>query len=831
MRGSPDPDPMRDAIPVLPTDAGLPVAERLPELLVALERGNAVLVAPPGAGKTSIVPLALLHAPWRDPASRIVVLEPRRVAARAAARRMASLLGEPVGATVGLRTRLDAAVSGATRIEVVTEGLLVRRMHADPGLSGIACVVFDEVHERSLDADLALALARDLQAVRPDLRLVAMSATLDGAAFARLLAAPVIESAGRMFPVAVRWAERDADPRDLPELAAATARRALAETAGDILVFLPGMAEIRRAEAALADAPAVVRPLHGDLPPEAQDLALSPDAEGRRKIILATAIAETSLTVEGVTAVVDGGFRRAPRFDPGSGLTRLVTLRISRAAADQRAGRAGRLGPGVVFRLWTEAAHRGLAAADRPEILEADLAPLALDLAAWGADPASLPFLDPPPEGALAAGRDLLRRLGALDAAGAITPRGRAMARLGAHPRLAAMMVAARERGEAEAALAAELAAALEERDPLRGTEAPADLRLRLGRLGTAGARAAAQYRRRLGIAAPAADPDCTGVLLAAAFPDRIAMARGEPGAFLLANGRGARLSPADPLARERFLAVAALDLSGTEARIRLAAPLTRAELEAVAAGRIATTEDVAWDDQTGAVRARRRRVLQALVLDEAPIADPDAALLARGLCAGVRARGLGVLPWTPAARNLQARVARMAALEPGWPDLGDAALAATLETWLAPHLGGLRSIAELARLDLGVILRGVLGARAAALDAALPTHLALPGGRAAIDYTRDPPTVSARAQALFGLAATPRLAGGRVPLQTELLSPAGRPIAVTGDLAAFWRGGWAEVRKAMRGRYPKHAWPEDPGADAGPAARSAEAKPRARKP
>jgi ATP-dependent helicase HrpB len=805
-------------LPLPAAAAALPVAEALPALGEALDRGNAVLIAPPGAGKTTVVPLALLAAPWRDPTARILVLEPRRVAARAAARRMAALLGETVGATVGVRTRLDAVVSSATRIEVVTEGLLVRRLQSDPGLAGVAAVVFDEVHERSLDADLALAMTRDLQAgLRPELRLVAMSATLDGAAFARLLAAPVIAAEGRMFPVAMRWAARDTDARDLPEVAAATARRALAETAGDVLVFLPGMAEIRRAEAALADAPAVVRPLHGELPAEAQDLALRPDAEGRRRIILATAIAETSLTVEGVTAVVDGGFRRTPRFDPGSGLTRLVTVRISRAAADQRAGRAGRLGPGIAYRLWTEAAHRGLPAADRPEILEADLAPLALDLAAWGADPAALPFLDPPPAGALAAGRDLLRTLGALDEQGAITPRGRAMARLGAHPRLAAMMVAARDGGAAEAALAADLAAVLEERDPLRGGDASADIRLRLGRLAGAAARAAAQYRRRLGVAAAASDPARAGALLARAFPDRIAMARGEPGAFLLANGRGARLAPADPLARAPFLVAAALDLSGAEARIRLAAPLARAELEAIAGARIVGAEEVAWDAQAGAVRARRRRQLDALVLEETPLADPDPALVARGLCAGLRSRGLDALPWTPAARSLQARAVLMATLEPGWPDLADAALVATLEDWLAPHLVGLCSLAELGRLDLVAILRGVLGPRrAAALDAALPSHIALPQGRAAIDYARDPPTLAARAQALFGLAETPRLAGGRVTLQIELLSPAGRPIAVTGDLAAFWRGGWAEVRKAMRGRYPRHAWPEDPMA--GPA-------------
>lgn len=800
-----------------PEAAALPVAEVLPALADALARGNAVLVAPPGAGKTTVVPLALLAAAWRAPDARILLLEPRRVAARAAARRMATLLREPVGATVGLRTRLDAAVSATTRIEVVTEGLLVRRLQSDPGLSGVAAVVFDEVHERSLDADLALALTRDLQAgLRPELRLVAMSATLDGAAFARLLDAPVIAGEGRMFPVGIRWAARDIDLRDLPEAAASAARRALAETAGDVLVFLPGMAEIRRAEAVLAGTDAVLRPLHGELASEAQDLALRRDADGRRRIILATAIAETSLTVEGVAAVVDGGFRRAPRFDPGSGLTRLVTLRISRASAEQRAGRAGRLGPGVAYRLWTEAAHRGLAAADRPEILDADLAALALDLAAWGADPASLPFLDPPPAGALGAAHDLLRVLGALDAAGAITPRGRAMARLGAHPRLAAMLAAARESGPADAALAAALAAVLEERDPLRGSEPSADIRLRPGRLAGAAARAAAQYRRRLGVAAATVDPDRAGALLAHAFPDRIAMARGEPGAFLLAGGRGARLAPADPLARAPFLAVAALDLSGTEARIRLAAPLARAELEAIAGTRIATAEAVTWDDQAAAVRARRRRLLGALVLEEAPIADPAPALVARGLCAGLRGRGSDVLPWTPAARNLQARTALMAALEPGWPDLADAALAATLEEWLAPHLVGMRSLGELARLDLAAILRGRLGReRAAALDAALPTHVALPGGRAAIDYTRTPPTLAARAQALFGLAQTPPLAGGRVALQIEILSPAGRPIAVTGDLAAFWRGGWAEVRKAMRGRYPKHAWPEDPMAAA----------------
>ncbi|WP_114377201.1 ATP-dependent helicase HrpB [Elioraea thermophila] len=817
--------------PVLPdATRDLPVVEVLPALAEALDRGNAVLVAPPGAGKTTLGPLALLDAPWRA-GRKILVLEPRRLAARAAARRLAELLGEPLGRRVGLATRLERVVSAATEIEVVTEGLLVRRLQADPGLEGVGAILFDEVHERSLETDLALALAREVQAaLRPDLRLVAMSATLDAAAFARLLDAPVIESAGRSFPVDVVWAARDlAEPRELAEAATAAIRRALAATAGDVLVFLPGMAEIRRVEALLAEDPslgAVVRPLHGELSPQAQDLALRPDAAGRRKVILATAIAETSLTVEGVRVVVDGGFRRAPRFDPGSGLTRLATERISRASAEQRAGRAGRLAPGVCFRLWTEALHRGLAVRDRPEILEADLAPLALDLAAWGAEPAALAFLDPPPEGAYAAARDLLRRLGALDSRGTITAKGRRMARLGAHPRLAAMLVEAQAE---EAGLACDLAALIEERDALRvapGEVPPADIRLRLGRLSGPAARAAALHRRRLGLreGGDGAPPDRAGALIARAFPDRVAMARAERGAFLLASGRGARLPPTDPLAGEPFLAVAALDLSGREARIRLAAPLSRAEIERLFAADIVSEETVAWDEAAGAVRARRRRSFGALVLEESAIPRPDPALVARGLCVGLRARGLACLPWTEAARNLQARAALMRGLDPAWPDLSDEALLATLEDWLAPFLAGLSRLEELGGLDLVAILRAILGPeRASELDRALPSHIVLPGGgRAAIDYARSPPTLSARAQALFGLTAAPRLAGGRVPLQVELLSPAGRPIAVTGDLGAFWRGGWAEVRKAMRGRYPKHAWPEDPSVPLSPGGRQA---------
>nr|WP_283949495.1 ATP-dependent helicase HrpB [Limobrevibacterium gyesilva] len=793
----------------------MPVIECLPGLLAALAgRSNAVLIAPPGAGKTTLVPLALLDAPWVG-TGRIVMLEPRRLAARAAATRMAGLLGEKPGQTVGYRTRLDSAVSAATRIEVVTEGLLARRLQSDPGLDGTAIVILDEVHERALDADLALAFCLDLQRnLRPELRLLAMSATADGARLGPLLDAQVIESAGRAHPVSIRHAGRDiATQRDLPAALARAVRAALAEHDGDVLAFLPGMGEIRRAQAALEGCGALVLPLHGELPPAEQDRALRP-AETRR-VVLATSIAETSLTVPGVRIVVDGGWRRAPRLDPATGLTRLATLRISRAAADQRAGRAGREGPGVAIRLWTTALHRGLPAFDRPEILEAELSGLRLDCAAWGAEPGALPFPDAPPPGALAAATALLTELGALDAAGRITEAGRLMARLGAHPRLAAMMLAAET--PAQAVLAAELAALLEERDPLRNPDAPADIGLRLAALeGAADAdrgavsrirRAAAQYRRRLRLPdiAAAGDP---APLLAAGFPDRIAQRRGEPGSFRLSGGGGARLPLGDPLSKAPLLAVASLEMKAG-ARIRLAAPLDPARLPAFLAARVTEAVETGLDPVTGSVLARRRRRLGALVLeDRTEPADP--ADTAAALAAAVP---IAALPWTDTARQLQARVALMRLLEPqgGWPDLSEAALAES-RAWLAPHLYGSARLADVQRLDLQAILRGQLSwEQASRLDRDLPTHLTLPGGRAAVDYTQPVPVAEARAQLFYGLAETPRLAGGRAELRLALLSPAGRPVAITADLPGFWRGAWADVRKDMRGRYPRHHWPDDP--------------------
>jgi ATP-dependent helicase HrpB len=787
----------------------LPVTEALPALTAALrEQSNAVLIAPPGAGKTTLVPLVLRDQDWAE-GQKLVMLEPRRVAARAAARRMAELCGELLGESIGLATRLDRVGGRAVRVEVVTEGLLVRRLQSDPGLEGVAAVLFDEAHERNLDTDLALALCLDLQrALRPELRLLAMSATLDGGQFASLMGAPVVESAGRAFPVAVSHAARDLkDPRDLPEAMAGAIRAALRDHPGDVLAFLPGWGEIRRTAERLEGVEAEVLPLHGEMPPAEQDRALSPSE--RRKVVLATSIAETSLTVPGVRIVVDGGFRRTPQLDAATSLTRLVTVRISKAAAEQRAGRAGRTAPGVAIRLWSEALHRGLAPQDRPEMLESELSGLALA------------FLDPPPARAFQVGRALLAELDALDEDGRVTEIGRRMARMGTHPRLARMLLAAETEGER--ALAADLAALLEERDPLRAREAPADIHLRLDVLhGHSGAeadraalhrirRAAALHRRRLGVHGNALPEGDAGALLAAGFPDRIAARRGVMvGAFRMASGQGARISAADPLANQALLAVADLDLHGTEARIRMAAPLERAVLEQRFPARFVREEGAAFDARSGAVQARRRLRFGPLVLEEATIPHADPAKVAEALAAAVAERGLRDLPWTEATRQVQARAGWMRRVAGDWPDLSDEALAATVQDWLAPHLHGLTKLAELAALHLMELL--LPWDRRQALDQALPARLPLLAGRtAAIDYAREVPTLEARAQHLYGLSALPKLAGGRVPLQVALLSPAGRPIAITGDLAGFWTGGWQDARKDMRGRYPKHDWPENP--------------------
>jgi ATP-dependent helicase HrpB len=791
----------------------LPVTEVLPEVLRCLvtEGRNAVLVAPPGAGKTTAVPPALMEAGM----GKILLLEPRRLAARAAAMRMSALLGESVGNRIGFRTRLESAVGPDTVIEVITEGLLTSRLLSDPGLTGVSLVIFDEIHERSLEADLALALVLDLQrSLRPELRILAMSATAEAEKFSRLLDAPIIESQGKMFPVAVHHAKRDImSPRDLPEAAAKAVREALVAHAGDILVFLPGMAEIRRTQAALEKCPALVLPLHGDLSREAQDKALREHPE--RRVVLSTSIAETSLTVPGVRIVIDGGYRRAPVLDSSSGLTRLTTMRISRAAATQRAGRAGRLGPGVAIRLWSEALHRGLALFETPEILAAELSAPVLACAAWGETPAALPFVDQPPEGAVKAARALLEELGALDESGRITGLGREMARLRAEPRLAAVMLASESKPER--ALAAEIAAILEERDVLLSRDASAALELRLEALAgkiegdratIARARQAAKiYRNRLGVGSvPAAgDP---GALLACGFPDRIGQARGEAGSYRLSGGGSGNLPPTDPLTRARLLVVASLDAKGH--KIRLAAPLDVDRLPSALRARCKTTRETGFDPTTGSVLLRERVRLGALVLADrnAPPAPEEVqAALANAL-----ASRLDQLDWSDAAENLCARVAVMRGVDPDYPDFFRPALAADVQNWLAPYLAGMTNIREAKGVDVYALLSAQLThEQAMRLDKDLPAELRLKHGTVRIDYSGPIPVASARAHVFYGTDATPKLASGKIPLQLALLSPAQRPIAITADLANFWRSGWADARKDMRGRYPKHDWPEEP--------------------
>jgi ATP-dependent helicase HrpB len=833
-----------------PIRTDLPIEPLIPEILAALAAApNLVLEAPPGAGKTTRVPLALLDAGWAQ-GGKIILLEPRRLAARGAAARMAAMLGEEVGGTVGYRVRLDRRVGPKTRIEAVTTGLFLRQLQGDPSLPGTAAILFDEFHERSIESDMALAFALEAQAgLRPDLRLLVMSATLDGESVAnRLPAAARLRSEGRSFPVETIHLGDDANTR-LEDRMAAAIRRALAEQAGDILAFLPGTAEIRRTQERVSAPDCAILPLYGDLPLAEQDRVLRRDPDGRRKIILATAIAETSLTIDGVRVVIDSGLKRSPRFDAASGMSKLTTIKASLAAAAQRRGRAGRTAPGICHRLWSAASERALAQFDAPEILGADLAPLALELAAWGiADPASLLLLTPPPDSALAQARALLRQLEAIDNANLATAHGKKMAELGLHPRLAHMMVRAKERSLGD--LACDIAAILSERDMLKGRVTDVDLRhrvqllrgesndLSVDRNQRSRIRQSAQdWRRQLDVAKDAvASPAQCGQVLALAYPDRLAQQRGQgsgsmAGQFRLSNGRGAILPAADPLANEPFLAIGSLDGDAREARVFLAAPIALAEIEADFAAQIESVSILAWNPRAEQVEAKTQRRLWSLVLEEKPLKKPPAEAVVAAMIEGIRAMGLAALPWSDAARNLQARIAflrRAGDTSHDWPDLSDAALLASLEGWLAPYLAGKTRRAHLADLDIHDALLARLDWKARrALDDLAPTHLTVPSGsRVPLDYqSGEVPVLAVRLQEMFGATDTPRLAGGKVQILLHLLSPARRPLQVTRDLKGFWEGSYRAVKAEMKGQYPKHYWPDDP-LQAQPTAR---AKPRPR--
>jgi ATP-dependent helicase HrpB len=814
----------------------LPIDAALPELTAALRRANAaVLVAPPGAGKTTRVPLVLADEAWaRD--RRILVLEPRRLAARAAAERMAQTRGERVGDTVGLRVRFGSKISKRTRIEIVTEGIFTRLIIDDPSLEGIAAVLFDEFHERSLDADLGLALARDAQqGLRPELKLLVMSATIDGARVADLLGgAAVIESAGRAFAVETRYLGRDTRPIE-PQVADAILRATHGES-GSVLAFLPGTAEIRRTATQLADriAPDTdVVGLYGALAGDEQMRAIAPPPPGRRKIVLATSIAETSITIEGVRIVVDSGLARVPRYEPDVGLTRLETVRVSRAAADQRRGRAGRTEPGICYRLWDEPQTAALEPFARPEILAADLSSFALDLTAWGARPEQLAFLDPPLRPALAEARALLVALAAIDGEGRITDEGRHLRRLPLPPRLARMVVDAAAHGQAIEA--AEIAALIGERG-LGGDDV--DLRGRLDALRrdrsprARDARAMAQRWAEIARSDGAQRQEewSVGALLALAYPDRIAKSRGGgSGAFLLANGRGAQVDLTSPLAREPYLAIAELAGTAAAGRILLAAPITLAEIEKHFADRIEEREEVAFDPASSSLRGRRTQRLGAVVLSQQVIAIAPSDDNAQKLAAGILAAGLTRLPWIKALRQWRDRVNFLRASEgEPWPDLSDAALGETVGEWLAPMLAGKTALAEITGDELEAALHERLPwPLRRRLDAEAPTHFEAPTGtRVPIDYEAEGgPKIAIRVQELFGLDRHPAIAGGRIPLVIELLSPAQRPVQTTRDLPGFWRGSYAAVRAEMRGRYPKHPWPDDPLA----AAPTRRAKPRSK--
>ncbi|WP_251962041.1 ATP-dependent helicase HrpB [Pseudomonas sp. Marseille-Q5299] len=825
----------------------LPIDAALPALRHALEnRHEAVLEAPPGAGKTTRVPLALLNEAWLA-GQTIVMLEPRRLAARAAAERLASELGEKVGETVGYRIRLDSKVGPNTRIEVVTEGILTRRLQADPALEGVGLLIFDEFHERSLDADLALALSlngRELLRDDPPLKILLMSATLEGERLSRLLDdAPVISSEGRMYPVDIRWGRPFHPGEFIEPRVVDSVLQALADQPGSVLVFLPGQAEIRRVhqrlQESLAERPGILLcPLHGELDLNAQRAAIDPAPQGLRKVVLATNIAETSLTIDGVRVVIDAGLARVPRFDPGSGMTRLDTQRISRASATQRAGRAGRLEPGVCYRLWSEAQHDQLAAHGSAEILQADLAGLALQLGRWGVAPDQLRWLDQPPAAAFSQAQDLLARLGAfkLGSRDNLSEHGQAMAELPAHPRIAHLLLRGQDLGLA--AMACDVAALLGERDIQRAGGADLHDRLALisgdsktSRGGQGGVQRARQLARqyrgllRGKAGAAVADPEhprWLGALLALAYPDRVAQQRREGGAeYRLANGRAALFAEADALMKCPWLVIADLGSrqGQREERIYLAAEFDPALLDDVLAEQVERVDILDWDEREQVLRAERQTKVGELVLSREPLPGLDDDARARALLGLVRRKGLNLLNWTPELRQWQARIALLRQLDlekdghSEWPDLGDEALLASLEHWLQPYLGKVSRLSHFAALDLPSILRNLLPwPLPQRLDEWAPAHLAVPSGSSIrLDYSENPPILAVRLQELFGLADTPRIAQGRQQVKLHLLSPARRPVQVTQDLANFWRTTYAEVKKDLKGRYPKHYWPDDP--------------------
>ena len=805
-------------------DTPLPIDAVLDDLARTLAKNNAaVLVAPPGAGKTTRVPLALLDEPWVK-GKKIIVLEPRRIAARASADRMAKTLGERAGETVGYRVRFGSKVSRATRIEVVTEGIFSRQILDDPELSGVAAVLFDEFHERSLDADLGLALARDAQTgLREDLRILVMSATLDGARVAKLLGdAAVVESEGRAFPVETRYLGRKPDIQLERQMADSIAQ-ALRADPGSVLAFLPGAAEIRRTqnflEERVHDASTEIVPLFGALDASVQDRAIAPAPKGMRKVVLATSIAETSLTIEGVRIVVDSGLSRVPRYEPDIALTRLETVRASRAAVDQRRGRAGRTEPGICYRLWDEPQTASLAAYTQPEILSADLSSLVLDLAQWGVtDPATLSFLDPPPAPALKEAKSLLHELGALDTDGRITAEGKRLRALALPPRLARMIVDSDRFGAGQQA--AEIAAVLTERG-LGGDGVDLDHRLdQFRRDRSQRASSARDMARRwasqvASAKSAQAEADLSaGIMLAFAFPDRVAKNRGH-GSFVLANGRGAAVEQTSALARAPYIAVGELTGTAAAGRILLAAPITEAEIEAQFADHIETSDEISFERAVLALRARRRKTLHAITLSEAPLTLTPSAETARIFADGLIAAGLDRLPWSKSAKQWRDRVMFLRKAEgENWPDLSDDGLIAAASEWLVPALYDKTSLKDFSAGDLSEALQTLLPWELRArLEREAPTHFEAPTGTMlAIDYEAEQgPTIAVRLQELFGLNTHPSIAKGKVPLVLELLSPAQRPVQVTRDLPGFWRGSYAAVRSDLRGRYPRHPWPEDP--------------------